>query len=176
MTYPFLARRATALVCVLGPALLILGSILYTVQPGSGGLFADLETFNDPIHKLEWALCGYFAYILLVPAFLALVAMVGQRMPLQAMTCAALGLPGFAAGISASYVEVSLATVDRSGVDMSWMTLYPSTGPTAAQLLVGLPIVLYFLSIIILGIGVLRSGGPAALVGRAADCRRPAAV
>lgn len=155
--YTHLARRLTALACFLGPALLLLGSILYVVQPASGGLLADPETFNDPIHKLEWAFSGYFGHILLLPAFFALVARVGQRMPLLAITCAAMGLPGLAVAISSQNHEVSLATVDRNGMDVSWLTLVPSSGPSAAQLIVGLPIILYFLSMVILGIGVLRS-------------------
>lgn len=158
MTYTHLARRATALACFLGPALLIVGSLLYLAQPGSGGLFVGPVVFNDPIHKLEWAFCNYFGLILLIPALFALAAIVGQRMQRLAVNAAAMGLLGICAALSSSYMEVYLAAVDRSGVDMSWLSLIPSSGPNPAQLIVGFPIILFFLSMVVMGYGVLRTG------------------
>lgn len=158
MTYPRMVQRATAIACFLGPALLILGSALYTTRPSGGGIFAGSELFNDPINKLEWVLCSYFGSLLILPAYFRLVAMVGERMPRLAMTAAPMGLLGIASLISGHNYEVSLATVDRAGIDVSWLTLIAPSGPSAAQLLVGLPIVLYFLSLLLLGYGVLRSG------------------
>lgn len=157
MTYAHLARRATALACFLGPALSILGVILYLARPGSPGLLADEAAFNIQANNVELVALGYFGHILLIPAFFGLAALVGQRQPRLAITAAAMGLLGIAAVVGVNYQAVSIASAARSGVAIAWDIFYQN-GVSAAQLAVGLIHLLYHLAKIALGVGILRTG------------------
>lgn len=92
MAYTRLAHRAQALACFVAPALLALAYIMLAARIG---LFAKGSQFNDGSLKLEYALLGYWASLLLIPAWFALVYLVGQKSPRLAVICATIALFGF---------------------------------------------------------------------------------
>ncbi len=187
MAYTRLAHRAQALACFLAPALFVLGSLLFVARLGPAGLFAGREVFNDTENKLEYMFFAYEAHLLMIPALFALAHFVGQKSPRLAVTCAALALFGLGSLIVNAYLELSVATAIRGGFPMNWDFFVGDTisatepvgtqhlmegvclrngnivrcgpvGPAPVLLFVGLPILLYFIAHILLGVGVLRTG------------------
>jgi hypothetical protein len=178
-----MAQRAQALACFLAPALFVLAYILHAARIG---LWASAPVFNDGDLKLEFALVEYWASLLMIPAWFALAQLVGQKAPRLAVICAVLGLAGLGPFITGAFLDLNVAVVVRNGFPMNsgffinadWLNtgaeitqvmpgvcqqagrivLCGSPGVSAEQLLVGLPIVLYFIANLMLGVAVLRGG------------------
>jgi hypothetical protein len=180
-----MAQRAQALACLLAPALFVLAYILLAARIG---LWASNAVFNDGDSKLAYALVAYWASLLMIPAWFALAQLVGQQSPRLAVICAVLGLAGLGVFITVAYLDLNIAIANRGGFPMNWAFFIGGegfsatepagtqqliegvclrngdivrcgpSGPDALQLLIGLPIVLYFIANILLGIAVLRTG------------------
>jgi hypothetical protein len=185
MAYTRLAQRAQALACFVAPALLVLAYIMLAARIG---LFAKGSVFNDSSLKFEHAFWGYWGFLLLIPAWFALTHVVGQKSPRLAVICAAVALFGFGAGITGAFLDFNVAVAVRDGFPMNWdfftntdslnigqtvettqvmtgvclragkIVRCGPTGPSVEQLVMGLPLVLYFLANIVLGIAILRTG------------------
>jgi hypothetical protein len=188
MAYTRLAHRAQALACFLAPTLCVLAFLLFVAHLGPAGLLAGRAVFNDSINKpVNSELLLYEAHILMVPALFALAHLVGQQSPRLAVTSAVMALFGLGTVIAASYLGVHVTTAIRSGFPMNWdffigdgfsatepagtqhliegvclrngnIVRCGPTSPAPVLLFVGLPILLYFMAHILLGIGVLRTG------------------
>lgn len=185
MAYTRLAQRAQALACFLAPACLLLAYIMLAARIG---LLAKGSLFNDSSFKLEHAFWGYWGFLLLIPAWFALTHQVGQKSPRLAVICAAVALFGLGAAITGAFLDMNVAIAVRDGFPMNWdffvntdslnigqvvettpvmtgvclragkIVRCGPAGPGVEQLLMGLPLVLYFLSNIVLGIAILRTG------------------
>lgn len=195
MAYTRLAHRAQGLACFLAPALLVLAYVLLATRAGSSGLFAKGSVFNDSSLKLEHAFVGYWAFLLLIPAFFALAHFVGQKSPRVAVICAAAAVFGLGPHITGAFLDANVAIAARDGFPINWdffinvdslnggqavETTQVMTGVclragkivrcgpmgiSVEQLVMGLPILLYFLAHITLGIAILRTGALPKWVG-----------
>lgn len=187
MAYTRLAHRAQALACFLAPVLFVLAFLLVVARLGPASLFAEPAVFNDSENALEHSFSAYWAHLLMVPALFALAHLVGQKSPRLAVTCAVIALFGLGQLIASNELGMHVSIAVRNGFPMNWdffigdgfsatepagtqhlmegvclrngnIVRCGPVGPSAAQLLTGLPILLYFIALILLGVGVLRTG------------------
>jgi hypothetical protein len=165
-----------------------LAYLLYVFQPSPSGLFVGRVTFNQTVNsQTSFHYLLYFALILMIPAVFALTYLVGQKSPRLAVTCAAMALFGLAAVLAAHFLQLHIATAIQSGFPMNWDFFlgdsFGTSEPAGTEQLMegvclrngwivrcgaprlnpilmvaGLPILLYFLAHILLGVAVLRTG------------------
>lgn len=184
MTYSRLVSRAQALACFIAPALAALAYILLATRVGSSGFFAQGSVFNNSALKLEHSFVGYWASLFIIPAFFALAGLVGETWPRLGVICSAMALVGLGPLITAYFLDLNVAVVVRDGFPMNWdffinadslntraeitqvmtgvclqagrIVRCGSPGISVEQLVMGLPILLYFIANIMLGVAVLR--------------------
>lgn len=157
MAYTRFAQRAMGLACFLAPTLFLLAFLVYLPKLAPGYLFAPPEQAHASLNRLEFNFISYEANILLIPAFFALTYVVGQRAPRLAIACVVMGLYGLAVLITSANLDVNFSIATQAGTPVEW-DFFQKNGPNALQLVMGLPIVLYFLANILLGVGVFRTG------------------
>lgn len=185
MTYTRLAYRAQGMACFLAPALSMLAWLLLAANYGS--LLIAPALMNDSSNQIAWNLVSYWAYLCLIPAFFGLAHLVGQKSPNVAIICVALALLGFGVLITAHGRGLDVGIAIRDGFPINWdffvnmdsinpgestteqliegvclrnqkIVRCGEPGPSIEQLIVGLPLMLYFLANILLGVAVLRTG------------------
>lgn len=186
MTYTHLTQRAQGLACFLAPVLLVLAWLLLATHYGS--LLIGSAVMNDSSNQIAWNFFAYWAHLLLIPALFGLAQLVGQKLPGLAVTCAALALLGLGTLIATHERGMNVAIAIRDGFPINWdffinvdsTTVGDSSGserlidgvclrndkivrcgapaPSVEQLITGLPIILYFLAHILLGVALLRTG------------------
>jgi hypothetical protein len=164
MTYARFVQRAQALACILAPSFYILAAISFIVQHGPASLFASRDAFNYTLSRVAYSLFSYEAHLLMIPAFFALTTVVGQRLSRLTSVGAVMAFLGLGTLVGANYQSVHVEVAERGGLDISW-DFYMQSGIAVEVLLIGLPIILYFLANILLGIGILRSGAMPRLSG-----------
>lgn len=157
MTYSQLAQRALAMACFVAPSLFVAGEATLALRLAPTYVLAPSTLFNLSVNKMQSAFLEYFAFLIMIPAFFALTSIIGQRAPRLAMTCAVMGLFGLGPLICGSYLNVNLAIASQAGTPMDW-DFFQQNGPRPEQLIMGLPIVLYFLANVLLGGVVWRTG------------------
>jgi hypothetical protein len=158
MTYTRLAQRAMALACFLAPMLFLIHFIVHALALAPHYFMAPPKLVQASEHQLYSEFIGYWSAVLLIPAFFGLTYVVGQRVPRLAIVCAVMGLVGMVVLVCGSYLNVNVAIATQAGRPMEWDFFLNLGGPSPLQLIMGLPILLYFIANIILGIGVLRTG------------------
>lgn len=186
MSYTRLAHRAQGLACFIAPALLALAFLQLAARYGS--LFVGGAIMNDTRNQLEYHFFGYWAYLLMIPALFALAYFVGQKSPRLAVMCAVFALLGLGAGVAQSKEQVDVAVSIRDGFPINWdffinidSTQVGETlnteqlmegvclrggrivrcgppGTSVEQLILGLPVLLYFIAHILLAVGIVRTG------------------
>lgn len=158
MTYSQLVQRALAVVCFVAPLLFVVALVILALRLAPSYIFTPPAQANLSANRVPAAfLVAYFAHLLMIPAFFTLTAMVGQRAPRLAVTSAVMGLLGLGPLICGSFLDVNLGLVTQAGTPMEWDLFMPN-GPRPEQLIMGLPILLYFLANILLGVTVWRMG------------------
>lgn len=143
MTYSRMAQRAAGVACFLAPAAWLTATLFQVAgsNPGSG-------------------IANYYFGLLLMPAFYALTFVVGKQTPRLALVCAVMGTLGIPVIITSGYIELATSIVSQqTGTHMGWDFFLNQAGDMLwILLIVGLPITLFFLSQIILGGSILRTG------------------
>jgi hypothetical protein len=191
MTYSRLAHRAQGLACFLAPALAVLAWLLLAAHYGS--LLIVPIVMNNSSNQIAWNFFGYWAHLLLIPAFFGLAHLVGQKSPKLAVTCTILALLGLGTLITSHMRGMDVGIAIRDGFPINWdffinvdstvvgapalgqptnnetliegvclrnnkIVRCGALGITTEQMIVGLPIMLYFLANILLGVSIIRTG------------------
>jgi hypothetical protein len=139
-----LQHKLLGIAFIVGPLLLVMGAAAFVLGIGlsSHGVSSWVEgVFMAP------------AWLLLVPVYLHLAAMMGQRSPVFGLICTITGL-GIGFGMLPAFARIVQAGLDQIGVDVA---VFSVTGPGAIPLVIWTGLGL--LTTILLGAGFLIKGG-----------------
>ncbi len=113
--YDELLQKAKGLAFVLGPVLLLIAALTFTLDIGRNP--NDLDSYVE-------GMIGFYALILFIPIFVTLAGVVGVRYPKFGIVLAALGLISPAASTGAMMGRVLQKAMTDAGIDADIWDLY----------------------------------------------------
>ncbi|MBX3001538.1 MAG: hypothetical protein KF893_23655 [Caldilineaceae bacterium] len=139
-----LQHKLLGIAFIIGPLLLVMGAAAFVLGIGlsSHGVSSWVE-----------GVLMMLAFLLFVPVYLHLAALMGERAPVFGLICTITGL-GIGLGMVPSSVRIIQAGLDQNGVDVALFSLQPP-GQMVLVLWMGLGL----LTTLLLGIGFLIKGG-----------------
>jgi hypothetical protein len=146
--YDQLQQTALGLAFILGPILMLAAAVTFVL---------GIKVTPDGLGSVTEGVFGVYGVILFIPIYLELARRLGQTSPVFGICCAITGLLGGAGGILAMGDRVlNRGVLVAAGVDA---TLYATIVETMIPevLAVGLIALLFPLTSILLGIGLLRA-------------------
>lgn len=139
-----LQHKLLGIAFIAAPLLLIIGATAFLL---------DIGLSSQGVSSWVEGMLMAPAMLLLVPVYLHLAAMMGQRAPLLGLICTITGL-GIGFGMLPAYDRITQAGLDRIGVDVA---VFSVMGPGAIPLVIWTGLGL--LTTILLGTGFLIKGG-----------------
>lgn len=139
-----LQHKLLGIAFIVGPLLLVMGAAVFLL--GIGASSHGVSSWVEGVFMV-------LAFLLFVPLYLHLAALMGERAPVFGLICTITGL-GIGLSIVPSSIRIIQAGLDQIGVDVALFSLQPP-----GQLVLVPWMGLGLLTTILLGIGFLIKGG-----------------